>query len=1088
MPIYNRVVAMAPVRNYGMRGDAPSGKYLPQPTQGMMLGDNPGGTEDWTVDFPFYDVMKQTSAWFIWDVGASGSYSIDLQDRVLSLTGTYLLAKKISENAASDTMPPGGTYTVRWTGSANGRVRMSNGGAALSAWTAPGEFTFTHTAGQNLYLQFQSSDGLAASMSDCSILLPGFVEGQKFRQEWLDFKASMNFGLLRFMLWTMTNGNYLTHWEDRTTPDSLGFMRYRGYSNPLLDYNGAYQGQIPYEWACDLCNQFNADMYVTIPTRATDDYAYKMGELIRQHLKAGLLVYVEHTNETWNSVFTETHQWIGTLDATKRTATGTAGSPTLTTTAHGLSNGNTIVLLTHEHGDGNLDVTTMTFGSAVAVSNVTANTFDLPFNVDSRHQIVYWFPTSESSANITFARKNHNSGWRSVDLWDAFKSGFKDDSRIIEVIGAQGDNVSVGTQKVSASGSNGRFDVVATSQYFTGQFTYTYGDSIAQMVEKDEAAMAAFLVSTDAHVSAGLTPLIAYEGGPHWVAATTPSGTLEQRSAAIQAYEVNPEMGTNINRWLRHTANRDFISFFYFIAGVGPFSQWGQWMVQTAYENAPEPKYQALLDFQGYVPKGEVEARLSRLYMLTFSEANGSPAPDVLVNGYMRGTWEQRGGKLRGINPQAAEGTAYNRSWLVGVDAGMTTGEMHMVINANGEFGDEAGFLLRGIDAFNFLDIINLNGVINAFSIVAGGVGPLLPGGVGYTIPSYSNTADYLLSVYIWGNTFSCYVNGVFAFTFTTSTHSTGTIFGIKSSNGLNQTYDNMMFPHSYVSPVTTATICGFWHSMFSHTNGTPPNAPASTYTDAGNWLTHMDTASGVTCLIPYGRFGNAEMIDDLWVSDNIGNAFVSNTFSHYTLMAPNFVQNWANDPFPNQSPSDWAAHFDSVVTRVLATGQNPEMLIIEAAGYSRHVTGAYPVDDTNLTNAEFGRWREFMRTTATDWYQDMVIALGGLRPNVKFRMVPVCNIFCDLVEEPFMSTAVWTDFFGDPSPHGTESYYFITALITHRAIFGTDAVMTGYTLPVGHNLITEITSNLTAIATFIGERMDYYQSNSASPYKGWVY
>jgi hypothetical protein len=204
--------------------------------------------------------------------------------------------------------------------------------------------------------------------------------------------------------------------------------------------------------------------------------------------------------------------------------------------------------------------------------------------------------------------------------------------------------------------------------------------------------------------------------------------------------------------------------------------------------------------------------------------------------------------------------------------------------------------------------------------------------------------------------------------------------------------------------------------------------------------------------------------------------------------MPPSFVQNYANDPQPNQSPEHWAGEFSEYVGRVLSTGQNPEMLIFEPDAYARHVVGALPVDDTNLTADEWARWRQFIRTTGAQWYQDMIAELKDLRPNLKFRVIPFAQVLCDILEADFMSTAVWTDFFGDSAPHGTESAYFLTSLVLHRVIYGTDADLTGFTLPEGHNLIPEITSNLSAIILLIGNRVTHFHIDPSSPYQHMVY
>ncbi len=98
------------------------------------------------------------------------------------------------------------------------------------------------------------------------------------------------YAALRFMDWSETNGSTEQTWDDRTP-----FNAPSNRQNPLA-----------WEWMADLCNRVGADMWVNLPHRSNADYSYQLALLIQERLDPGLKVYVEWSNETWNTMFSQT--------------------------------------------------------------------------------------------------------------------------------------------------------------------------------------------------------------------------------------------------------------------------------------------------------------------------------------------------------------------------------------------------------------------------------------------------------------------------------------------------------------------------------------------------------------------------------------------------------------------------------------------------------------------------------------------------------------------------------------------------------------------------------------------------------------
>lgn len=115
-----------------------------------------------------------------------------------------------------------------------------------------------------------------------------------FHPTYLDRLAK--YRAIRFMQWTSTNSSTLEHWRDRAGLQKQTFADDAEYDdNKTKTTRG-----MPYEMAIALGNVLNADIYVNIPARATDDFNTQFAQLVADHLDPDLKVYIEYSNEVWN--------------------------------------------------------------------------------------------------------------------------------------------------------------------------------------------------------------------------------------------------------------------------------------------------------------------------------------------------------------------------------------------------------------------------------------------------------------------------------------------------------------------------------------------------------------------------------------------------------------------------------------------------------------------------------------------------------------------------------------------------------------------------------------------------------------------
>jgi hypothetical protein len=137
-------------------------------------------------------------------------------------------------------------------------------------------------------LDFKNTNG---GVKNIKLIRPGYDPNttQVFTDQFLS--TLQPFGTLRFMDWAATNNNPVVNWADRTQ------VTYARQAVP----NG-----VAWEYMIQLANLTHKDMWINIPVNATDDYVTQLAALLKQTLNPGLAVYVEYSNELWNSQFTQT--------------------------------------------------------------------------------------------------------------------------------------------------------------------------------------------------------------------------------------------------------------------------------------------------------------------------------------------------------------------------------------------------------------------------------------------------------------------------------------------------------------------------------------------------------------------------------------------------------------------------------------------------------------------------------------------------------------------------------------------------------------------------------------------------------------
>jgi hypothetical protein len=137
----------------------------------------------------------------------------------------------------------------------------------------------------HFFIAFKKTQG---GVKDIRLYRPGYRLSSKevFTKEFL--KAIEPFTTLRLMDLLRTNASDVANWEDRPK---------------VTDPSQAGDRGVAWEYPIMLANQTGKDLWINIPDRATDDYVRQLAQLMKSTLNKDRVIYIEYSNEVWNSIF-----------------------------------------------------------------------------------------------------------------------------------------------------------------------------------------------------------------------------------------------------------------------------------------------------------------------------------------------------------------------------------------------------------------------------------------------------------------------------------------------------------------------------------------------------------------------------------------------------------------------------------------------------------------------------------------------------------------------------------------------------------------------------------------------------------------
>lgn len=248
---------------------------------------------------PFTNIVKFGSGWF-----GNPSFPRDPQGWPTDLQGQT--ARMLLLGEVPYPSGPGEAYTVRWEGEGTFEIRYPGGSFNVdtSSLTSPQSFTLPANTFGDWELVLTSSE-TSDHLRNIRIYLPGYDDGSG---TWTDhFKEFYsNFDIIRFSWGTGVNSessSFIVDWEDRRRPDYLTYG-FDYFTHPTEGWSEIMEDKgVPYEVMVELCNELDIDLWVCVPHHISDDYIDQAATLFRDQLEPGRRVWLELSNEVWNTVF-----------------------------------------------------------------------------------------------------------------------------------------------------------------------------------------------------------------------------------------------------------------------------------------------------------------------------------------------------------------------------------------------------------------------------------------------------------------------------------------------------------------------------------------------------------------------------------------------------------------------------------------------------------------------------------------------------------------------------------------------------------------------------------------------------------------
>lgn len=272
----------------------------------------------------YADVTNYTSGWWADNTGLT---TAQVQSFTLTKDNYPITDAQVLSNFVGY---PTGLYNISYDHDINTKVvigwnekdksaRVNSTDTQVDANTIHTSFQMQLTTGNPIMIYVHRIDPTKTNMmlKNMHIISPDALGS--FRSPFIT-KIS-NFHTIRMMGMNNTNDAKTVNpapadcpaknWIDRTVVTNFG----RSNNNQV--YLAPARDGATYEEEIELANSLHGDLWVNIPDCATDDFIIQMSKLFHSQLNSTSKLYIEYSNETWNTGF---GQWYNIRDNSKTVA------------------------------------------------------------------------------------------------------------------------------------------------------------------------------------------------------------------------------------------------------------------------------------------------------------------------------------------------------------------------------------------------------------------------------------------------------------------------------------------------------------------------------------------------------------------------------------------------------------------------------------------------------------------------------------------------------------------------------------------------------------------------------------------------
>jgi hypothetical protein len=251
------------------------------------LGMNLAGIADWSSEIIFVDAFKASRPWTSQKDGAKfgegGPLDVDEHGWVKKLADKQFAEAMLHVDIGGHY--PGGKYVCLFDG--KGELEFSN--AATGKQVAPNKYAVDVDAPRGFIAVRVRKTDPKNPVRNIRLVKAEFEKTyitSPFLPEFL--KRYKGFQVIRFMDWLKTNNSNDEKWADRAHVD---------------DATQAGRKGIALEYCLQLATTLDIDPWLCIPHKADDDYVRNFAKMVKDKIDAKHKIYIEYSNETWNTIF-----------------------------------------------------------------------------------------------------------------------------------------------------------------------------------------------------------------------------------------------------------------------------------------------------------------------------------------------------------------------------------------------------------------------------------------------------------------------------------------------------------------------------------------------------------------------------------------------------------------------------------------------------------------------------------------------------------------------------------------------------------------------------------------------------------------